>query len=1262
MPPSWENETGLSTTAPPGEAGAALAFDGASGAGYDVLFGGETLSGFLNGTWAYQNGSWSNISRSACRSVCPPPLAYASMAYDPAIGALVLVGGLTSCLGNNCTEGYSSTIYWFQNGSWSVGLGFDPVPADSASLAWYSPGNCLLLFGGDTLSGPSGSTNCYNGTTGGWAGYSGGPSPRWGAGMANSSAGYDVLFGGTSLFGALNDTWIFANGSWRLVDLGPSGAPPARYSSVLAESPAATVPGTAASGDVVLFGGEGPDAILNDTWTFRVSTSVGPGGQAFGNWTEDPSQPTPPPRYGASATLDFNASRVVLIGGASPGAPGGLSGTWAYFHLAASISESTGELNAESEVNFTVLAGGGSPPYSYSYSGLPPGCVGSDIDAITCVPDQHGHFTVGVLVTDAKGRTAASSVALTVDPYGSTIELKTEFAGMFYTGFSFDDTFGVETTIDGTAPAFVNGTIGNEPVQFARTSGTLWNATIDMGAVAPGAVLTVQANYTNWSLYGSLPVSIVESPPWMISIYDFPGAVISPLVNSTPREWNESYSEAIAMGWSLGTLLNFAIPTPGFSGAYSLVPGLTATFTFTSWGNVTMAGTISSDPSITIGPVEISAKIPGVDFSATVKVSGSFSVVPIGAGGPPRAYGVDWNSLSAGLELDAEFETEVPLFPASSPEGDIGLSLLLKIAPSVSVTVFLDPATVPGNFLGGLDMMVQNLVVGLGVAFTVALQAGISDVFEIGGGGTLSLQTLFQTATPHLAGLWLNASVFAFVQLLCFKITWTLWSGTLYQYGGGDPAAPLALPAPTLTWTWALAPRYYNTSAYDRLVWNGSGPGLAVEDVYPATSVSMTGAGDQALIAYTSDDVSVPEREGIDLDGLELGSSGTLAAAPMPSPAGDVAFDPELLTLPNGPVREVFSAVPDAALAGADPSSISGYSVETSVRGPSGGAWSSPVPIQSWGYPISYALDACGADGALAVLDAPEFGPNATTPERLVIYDPTTGAIEANGSVRGMALVTGYDCTDGIASLTDVAGNISLDKVLAGPLVSINSAVPSSWNLTALAWVAGAPRELALLYRSAGAAEAVVYALPTGTPVASTPVSPNASTVEAIAYGSGTYVFVGIPGGVQPYYLSASNTTELGKVAVPGLTHFDVALAGAWIVVLGLGATGNSTEPIDNLTIARIAVPPLPAAPVRSPPPSLAAEIADNAVAIVLGALLAALLLAVLPLYRTNRPRPTEPAVGGAAPPGPPGTTRPPEAPDPNATGAPPTPPPPGTP
>jgi PKD repeat protein len=73
-----------------------------------------------------------------------------------------------------------------------------------------------------------------------------------------------------------------------------------------------------------------------------------------------------------------------------------------------------------SAVTFSAVLGGGTGPYSYAYSGLPAGCATVDQASLTCSPSATGTYSVVLTVTDAAGKTASSTVTLTVTSTPST--------------------------------------------------------------------------------------------------------------------------------------------------------------------------------------------------------------------------------------------------------------------------------------------------------------------------------------------------------------------------------------------------------------------------------------------------------------------------------------------------------------------------------------------------------------------------------------------------------------------------------------------------------------------------------------------------------------------------------------------------------------------------------------------------------------------------------------------------------------------------
>ncbi|HEV8049429.1 MAG TPA: PKD domain-containing protein [Thermoplasmata archaeon] len=67
-----------------------------------------------------------------------------------------------------------------------------------------------------------------------------------------------------------------------------------------------------------------------------------------------------------------------------------------------------------SPVVFHTVAGGGIPPLTYAYSGLPTGCLSESVPQLDCRPTAPGATTVVVNVSDAAGATATGSAPLVV--------------------------------------------------------------------------------------------------------------------------------------------------------------------------------------------------------------------------------------------------------------------------------------------------------------------------------------------------------------------------------------------------------------------------------------------------------------------------------------------------------------------------------------------------------------------------------------------------------------------------------------------------------------------------------------------------------------------------------------------------------------------------------------------------------------------------------------------------------------------------------
>jgi hypothetical protein len=295
------------TLSPPARQNAEMAFD--SHDHYALLFGGGTRNGALYAeTWAFRNGTWTNLSP----PVSPPSDTGSNMVYDTALGEVLYFDG------NRC-GGSCGNLWAFSGGHWSNVTPSISPPARRDGYLGYNPtdGN-VVLFGGF-----NGSTSTYLNDTwvlhkGSWSMLSTpiAPSPRSDANEGgltyDAKDGYFVLFGGDSGFGSssfYNDTWMFLHGSWSRVHttIAPSG----RAYETMAFDPARH--------GVVMFGGLAPK-VQRNTWLYSA-----------GAWTNVTGGEAPMGSYDPSSTYDTAAGFLLLFGGGDCNCGPAVSrATWAY--------------------------------------------------------------------------------------------------------------------------------------------------------------------------------------------------------------------------------------------------------------------------------------------------------------------------------------------------------------------------------------------------------------------------------------------------------------------------------------------------------------------------------------------------------------------------------------------------------------------------------------------------------------------------------------------------------------------------------------------------------------------------------------------------------------------------------------------------------------------------------------------------------------------------------------------------------------------
>lgn len=339
-------------------------------------------------------------------------ITFVSMAYQESNfcpGAIEGGSGTCFATGPGC-GGNANAEGVLQQGT----AGQCPPAGGAFSVSGYSPSSC----------------STWGGSTSDWGGIYFNPlcSFQWALAYYNQNGGGDYNFWGSYLSGAyckwapngfLGTGSVTCSGSgqnqanlpWGTVcpnNVCPSGSPPltATYSvRDTTNGTALSCGATVDTGDSIRFtvsasGGSSP---YTYAWAFGDG-GTGTGSPATHTYTKTGSVTpvvTVTDSTGATATAGTGCTFTVV---AAP-VPAISS-----FTLAPSNVTVGGNLYAN------VSASGGTPPLSYSFSGLPGGCVSSNTTHLLCQPTAPGNYSVTAKVTDHRAQTVSRVAHVEVNP------------------------------------------------------------------------------------------------------------------------------------------------------------------------------------------------------------------------------------------------------------------------------------------------------------------------------------------------------------------------------------------------------------------------------------------------------------------------------------------------------------------------------------------------------------------------------------------------------------------------------------------------------------------------------------------------------------------------------------------------------------------------------------------------------------------------------------------------------------------------------
>lgn len=247
-----------------------------------VVFGGLSGFSYLQDTWEWDGGSWTQQQPSGS---IPSRRRAAAMVYDAARGVTVLFGGR-----DGSGTALSDTWQW-DGTSWTEAMIAGPTGRSLAAFAYDPVRQVIVVFGGGGTSSNLADTWEYDGTS--WTQVATtGPGARYGAAMSyDATRGVMVLFGGSH---GSTETWEWNGSSWTRVLTGAS--PDARRNHRMVFDPRCN--------KTVLYGGA-LFSVFDDTWEYDGATwtQAAPGG--------------PGARRDFGMAFDSLRGRIVLAGGST---------------------------------------------------------------------------------------------------------------------------------------------------------------------------------------------------------------------------------------------------------------------------------------------------------------------------------------------------------------------------------------------------------------------------------------------------------------------------------------------------------------------------------------------------------------------------------------------------------------------------------------------------------------------------------------------------------------------------------------------------------------------------------------------------------------------------------------------------------------------------------------------------------------------------------------------------------------------------------
>ncbi len=393
-----------------------------------------------------------------------------------------------------------------------------------------------------------------------------------------------------------------------------------------------------------------------------------------------------------------------------------------------------------------LTASGGTPPYSWSATGLPPG-LSLTADQIGGTPAQAGTFTVSVGATDTAATTVSATynVVISSGPSVPSLTITTSELPGGKTGSAYSASLAAS---GGTPPYSWSVASGSLPAGLG-VSGSQITGTPSSGGTAR---FTIQVrDSAGQTASADLTLTVAAAPLAVSGPAQLPGGVVG-----------EGYS--YALGAAGGTppyvwrLTSGAVP-PGLTlsgGMISGSPAADGNYQFAAQVTDSAGGSASASFSVTIAPglsITSTSPLP----AAAVGTAYSQAMAAL-AGKPPYQWSVTAGSLPQGLALDPA--TGVL---SGTPSAGGSFSFTVQVSDSAG-TVVSKPFTM--TVASALTVTTGSPMpagsVGASYSQTLAAVAGTSPYTWAVSSGALPAGLALNASTGALSGTPATAGTFNF--------------------------------------------------------------------------------------------------------------------------------------------------------------------------------------------------------------------------------------------------------------------------------------------------------------------------------------------------------------------------------------------------------------------------------------------------------------------------------------------------------------------